>query len=55
MISKAAPRLREKPDPTPRVRRIAAAAILLTLAAAAGDCAGHAQSPGVLAAAEVGR
>jgi hypothetical protein len=48
-------RLREKRNPTRRARRIAVAAILLTLAAATGDCAGRAQEPGALAAAEVGR
>jgi hypothetical protein len=34
---------------------MAVAAILLTLAAATGDCAGQAQEPGAHAAAEVGR
>jgi hypothetical protein len=48
-------RLREKRGPTRRTRRIAVAAILLTLAGAAGDCAGRAQEPGALAAAETGR
>ncbi|HEX6372645.1 MAG TPA: hypothetical protein VF006_27240 [Longimicrobium sp.] len=48
-------RLREKRSPTRRTRGIAAAAILLALAGAAGDCAGRAQEPGALAAAEVGR
>jgi hypothetical protein len=50
-----APRLRERRDPTPGARRIAVAAILLTLAAATGDCAGRAREPGAVAAAKAGR
>lgn len=46
-------RLREKRKPARRARLIAAAAILLALAGAAGDCAGRAQARAALAAAEV--
>lgn len=46
-------RLREKRYPAGRARRIALAAILLTLAAATGDCAGRAAETPGLAAAEV--
>jgi hypothetical protein len=46
-------RLRDTRGPTRRARHVAVAAILLALAAAAGDCAGRAPSPDPLAA-EVG-
>ena len=45
-------RLREDRGPTPRARRIAFAAILLTLAGTAGDCAGRVAETSGLAAAE---
>lgn len=48
-------RLREERSVTPRTRRIAVAAILLTLAAASGDCAGRVAEASGLAVAEVGR
>ena len=48
-------RLRWKRIPGRGLGRFAAAAALLALAGATGDCAGRAPQPAALAAAEVGR